>query len=293
VALTLFIVRDEGFNDLPSDVAEGTLAELKRLFSFLHGFAISVVGPEGFPERLDFTDAVVKIVISDEEITAAQNQAFHLEWHNVVTSARRHGVKLIEPPHGHVQTMPDRGGLSFMQKDIVDPANAKLILTITGGVASIETAKEEVIEFATEELTAADIQRSRKERIEGTPRKPGVGMFKYFASYQALTDSRQLATLDLLKRKGWGDWPQDLKDKAALALGRLIAHEARHQYIAPHSESGVGAESAPLIGQKNFESFEKGDQSAIAAKIADLKTKQRGGKVHLDIFPRGEIFPFN
>ncbi len=302
MARTLFIVRDDVFRNLPSRITDGVVAEVRRLFRFLANFTVSVLEPVGFPERLDFTDSIVKIIEDDDGVTAAVNQARQIELDNLVFSAQQHGIRLNTPPPSRSAAMPDRGGLSFQQKEIVDPTNLRLIITITGGVASLETAKQEVLEFTTGGRTLADIEQSRNKAMFGPSGKPQVRIVggeretsfpdaRYFASYQALVDARDELTWGLIKRD-WRDWSNDLQDAVAVALGRLIAHEARHQYIMNHSSSGLGADEAILFGQRSFENFEKGDQSDITARLVALNKQQSAGTTHLDTLPRGRQFPF-
>lgn len=290
MANTLFIVKDDVFKDLPSSLANAAVAEVNRLFKFLTRLNVSVTEPAGFPGRLDFTDSIVKIVNEDADVGAFQNDAFRIELDNVVFSAKQNGIKVTKPALGHSPSTPDRGGVGFQQKEILDPTNLRLIMNITGGVASLQTAKEEVVEFATGGRTVADIEREKRERMEGKRGRPGVGL-AYYGTHQALIDTREEMTWELLN-KGWGEWPQDLQVNVAVALGRLIAHEARHQYLLPHASAGLGSGAAVLFGQPSFADFEKSDQAAIAAQMNRLRQLQATGTTHLETLPRGQPFPF-
>jgi hypothetical protein len=291
MANTLFIVKDDVFKDLPSAITDAAIAEVKRLYKFITRFTIAVTEQAGFPERLDFTDSIIKLVKEDAEVTAAQNDAFRIELDNVVFSIRQNGVNVARPPLNHSAAPPDRGGVGFQQKEIVDPGNLRLIMTVTGGICSLEYAKEEVIQFATGGRTLQDIQDAVRKRIDGTPRHPGQGL-GYYATHQALIDTREEMTWELMN-KGWSDWPQDLQDNFALALGRLIAHEARHQYLSPHASAGLGSDGAALFGQPSFENFEKSDQADITSALNDLRRRQAGGTTHLATLPKGQPFPFS
>lgn len=285
MARKLFIVKDDVFKNLPSRVADGTIAEVKRLFGFLANFTVSVLEPAGFPERLDFTDSIMKIVENDDDIDAVLDQARHVELNNVVFSARQNSVNMTTPPPQPRSTFdPDLAGRAFQQKEIVDPTRLGLIVTVTGGVASLQSAKQAVVEFATGGRTAKDIESSRNKKELWD---------RYWMSHQALIDVRDLATWDLMKKKGWSDWSNDLQDNVAVALGRIIAHEARHQYIVEHSSTGLGADGPRFFGDKNFQDFEKGDQSDITARLVALNRQQSAGRTHLDTIPKGRTFPFD
>src|SRR3954464_13032761 len=102
MAKTLFVVKDSDFDDLPSEVSDPAIAEVKRLFAFVSGFVVSVLELAAFPERIDFTDSIVKVGPADDDVSVVQNQALNLERQNVVFSARGAGVTLTMPPNTHV-----------------------------------------------------------------------------------------------------------------------------------------------------------------------------------------------
>jgi hypothetical protein len=78
-----------------------------------------------------------------------------------------------------------------------------------------------------------------------------------------------------------------------IALGRLVAHEARHQYIADHfDEDGRGGESAELLGVPSSEKFHKDDQKNITGQLAKFDTTQKTATIHIETFPKGQAFAF-
>jgi hypothetical protein len=88
-------------------------------------------------------------------------------------------------------------------------------------------------------------------------------------------------------------WPKEYQEAVGTGLGRLIAHEARHQYVEPHfNGGGLGASEPVLWGDKNFEQFDKGDQSQISAKIHQLKAEQQSATILLETLPKDQPFPF-
>src|SRR5260370_376680 len=116
MARTLFIVRDDVFRNLPSRITDGVVAEVRRLFRFLASFTVSVLEPVGFPERLDFTDSIVKIIEDDDSVTAAVNQARQIELDNLVFSAQQHGIRLNTPPPSRSAAIRTAAGSHFSRK---------------------------------------------------------------------------------------------------------------------------------------------------------------------------------
>jgi hypothetical protein len=89
------------------------------------------------------------------------------------------------------------------------------------------------------------------------------------------------------------NWPNDLANGVVTALARLVAHEARHQYVQQHSARGLGADSARLWGDKNFENFAGTDQASILTAIHNFNTQWNRTRIHLETCPRGQPSPFD
>jgi hypothetical protein len=291
LARTLFIVENDVWNDLPSPVKDGAVREVKRLFAFVPHFAVSFLRATSFP-RIDFTDAIVKIVESDDEVGAALDHAINVELSNVVFSAQAkaaakgHPVNLTRPALNRSSFNPDRGGVGSEMKKIVDAGVLRIGIAVTAGIASLETAKTAVVEFATGGDTVADIERREEQQIK----KKGLG---FFGTHGALTDARLELTWDLLK-KGWSQWPDDLRDDVGVALGRLIAHETRHQYVGgDHANVGLGSDQAVLFGQSAFENFADDDRTDVLGNISRLQNEQNRANVLADTLPAGQAFPFD
>ena len=78
-----------------------------------------------------------------------------------------------------------------------------------------------------------------------------------------------------------------------IALGRLVAHEARHQYIVDHFDGGgLGGESADLLGVASTEKLHKDDQKNIVGQLAKFETTQNTATIHIETFPNGQSFAF-
>jgi len=73
---------------------------------------------------------------------------------------------------------------------------------------------------------------------------------------------------------------------------RIVAHEARHQYIAAHSANGLGADAARIWGDKNYEDFDGSDQANIVRRIHQSETDWSSATVHLELCPREKASPF-
>ena len=81
----------------------------------------------------------------------------------------------------------------------------------------------------------------------------------------------------------------------SVAVGRLVAHEARHQYVGSQhfDDGGLGGESVEILGVKRSERFLEDDQKQIAAQISTFERIQRDARIHIETFPRGQPFAFH
>lgn len=286
MANTLLIVEDKIFVDLPPSVRNNALVETKRLFAFIPRFQVVTRQPTQFPAAVDFTDSIIKFVETDDEVSAVFNQSFRQQLSNIRHSIKQNG---FNPPTNMVQRFPatpERGGVGFQQKEIVQAGQTRLAMTVTGGIVSLETAKSEVVEAFAGGRTKKEILDNQDKAIKKK------GLAGYFGKHQSLVDTRGLFSYDLLD-KNLTDWPKDYQDAVGVALGRLTAHEARHQYVLPHfNGGGLGASEAAIWGDKNFEQFDRQDQGGILAEIQRLQKEQRRANIHLETLPKGQPFPF-
>src|SRR5215471_1329259 len=93
MAKTLFIVQDDVFDALPEAVRKKVLSEVKNLFSFVP-LSVEARRPGAFPATLHFTDSVVKLVTSDDDVTSASNDILRQEDRNVRFSITQTGTLL-------------------------------------------------------------------------------------------------------------------------------------------------------------------------------------------------------
>ena len=102
-----------------------------------------------------------------------------------------------------------------------------------------------------------------------------------------------------MSKKGTTSWARaDVLAMVGGALGRVIAHEARHEYITEHAKAGLGGEgeNTPIIGESHSLEFSKEDQKAILDRLHKLETQQGHARV-VPTFPQDirsdpDAFPF-
>jgi len=290
LAKTLFIVDDEVFQGLPGAVQKRLLDETKKLFSFVPGFTVEARKPALFPATIHFTDSVVMLVGHDDELDAAVRQIIRAEDANIRFSIKQTGVNIaIEKLKQSFDGNPDRGGVGGQWKPVVTEGGGKKVsITMTYGVASLEAAERAVVEEDLHGRTLADILKQRDKKIHDK------GMARYFASHEALVSVREEMEAELMiKHKPLKDWEKGLADNVATALARIVAHEARHQYILPHSANGLGTDSPRIWGDKNYEDFDGSDKANINTKISQLATDWNSAAVHLELCPQERSSPFD
>ncbi|MFI0846244.1 hypothetical protein [Mesorhizobium sp. IMUNJ 23232] len=292
MANTLYIVDDDLFSRQPQVVRDTTLAETQNLFAFVKNFKVLLQQPSKFPTRFDFTDSVVKVVESDGDVSAFHNQSVRTQTSNLAHSAKQNGITLNTGTQTRNAGVPERGGIGFQSKDVLTAGSQKLAFVLTGGAASLETVKEAVAEFNAGGRSKNEILADKKKAIEGTSTRKGLGLAGYYGRHQSLVDIRGLMAWELVE-KPLADWPKDDQISVATALARLIAHEARHQYIAPHyNGGGLGASEASLWGDKNFAAFDQGDQKEVGVALANFTKLQKTATIHLETNPTNQPFPY-
>lgn len=289
MAKTLFIVDDEVFQGLPGAVQKKLVAETKKLFSFVPGFTVEARKPALFPAMIHFTDSVVMLVGHDDEVDAAVRQISRAEDANIRFSIKQAGVNIsLDKLKQSFSGDPDKGGVGGHWKPVVTEGGGKKVsITMTHGVASLQAAEQAVVEEDLHGRSLADILKQREKKIHDK------GMARYFGSHEALVSVREEMEAELMtKHKPLKDWDKGLADNVATALARVVAHEARHQYILAHSAKGLGADSPRIWGDKNFEEFDGTDKANINNKINQLTTDWGSAVVHLELCPKERSSPF-
>jgi len=290
MAKTLFIVDDDVYQGLPAAVQKKLLDETKKIFSFVPGFTVEARKPALFPATIHFTDSVVMLVKKDDEVDIAERQIKRGEDANIRFAIKQTGVKLaLDKLAQSFDGDPGKGGIGGHWKPVVtDGAGKKVSITMTYGVASLESAEQEVVDEDLHGRSLPDILKQRDKKIHDK------GMFKYYASHEALVSVREEMEAELMvKHRPLKDWDKGLADDVATALARLVAHEARHQYILAHSARGLGASSPRLWGDKNYEEFDGADKANLNNRINQLTVDWGSAAVHLELCPKEKASPFD
>jgi hypothetical protein len=125
---------------------------------------------------------------------------------------------------------------------------------------------------------------------------------KYWASAQALQEARVLqdaATLSAAPTKP-ESWNTHLHEEFGLALGRVLAHEARHRYFTDpdgHAATGLGASDVgdqAVAERPAYRQFSADGRKNLLAAIGRQEKNQRGTTL-VATFPetrRAHGFPF-
>jgi hypothetical protein len=285
---TLYIVEDDVLTGLPELVRNTALAETSKVLTFIPNFQVKKLQPSQFPAALDFTDSVVRLGADDADVQAYFNAKSNQQQKNVKASATQKGIKVTSSLLGtYTPGTPDTIGVGFMWKE-VKPAgdDKKLAITQTGGIVSLKSIQEVVVQSRAHGREKSEILQSQKDE----QRRLGD---KYHGSAKEKQNDEDLKQYDLLN-KPLKDWPDDVQKKVGVVLGRALAHEARHQYFGPeHAKTGgIGADAPDLPDDKNYGSFSDDDKKEINNKIAALEQNQSTATVQIETNPKGEPFPF-
>jgi hypothetical protein len=290
MAMTLLIVDDDVTKALGPTILDSMNKEIGSIYSFSAKFKVVMKKPADFPASIDFTEAIVKIVETDDEIGAVQNQAQQQQLKSIQVSLQQKNINIKTAAFMRTAAKPERGGVGWQAKSLVAAGGKQVAITQTGGVASLEVVKEEVLkglapnnwtlDEAAEARTSA-IARARVDRDEAA---------KIKAANEAYEKSRSHWALQKVPFK---DWSKPYQEAAGIALARLVAHEARHQYVIEHAdEGGLGGESADLYGNAKTATFIKTDQKDILGALTKLEQDQKKADVLIETFPKGQPFAF-
>jgi len=91
-ARTLFIIDDATLKSLGSTIVAKMMDEVKSIFSFAPKFTVLMTTPDKIPEKIDFTDSIVKVVATDNDVTTMQNRARRWQPESRLGSDRRYCV---------------------------------------------------------------------------------------------------------------------------------------------------------------------------------------------------------
>jgi hypothetical protein len=278
---TLFVVQNDVWNGLPAEVRTAAEQELNNLFAFVgqasgeKAFSIKVLTPAQLPEQFDFSESVVSVIHGDagqyvDAAMAAQREQIRrfLDSQHVTPPAAPTGAHPAAADPFHM-------GVGNAGKTVFTANGQAFALPVMAGAVSIDEVLDSFFE---------NIDSNLSDQLEKVPGH-GRDLSKWPKT--------------IMSKKGTTSWARaDVLAMLGGALGRVIAHEARHEYITKHAKAGLGGEgeNTPIIGEKHSLEFSKDDQKAILERIRTLE-KQQGTARVVPTFPqslrtRPEDFPF-
>jgi hypothetical protein len=292
MARILYILDDATLKTLGSAIMAKMVNEVKSIFSFAPKFTVLLTAQDKIPERIDFTDSIVKVVAKDDDVTAMQNQAEQQELRSIEFAIKKNKLNIKMAEFKRTSAKPERGGVAWQVKEVLSSGGQKVALVQTGGIASVETAATDALTFlAPNNWTLKEAEEKRDGKLNKAKLAHGKDQ------EDKITEAN---TTFEKSKKHWAlqgtvpkSWPQNAQDTLGIALGRLVAHEARHQYILDHfDDGGLGGESAELLGVASSEKFHKDDVKNIIGQLAKFETTQKTATIHVETFPQGQAFAF-
>lgn len=292
MARRLFIIEDATIKGLGATITAKVLGEVQSIFAFAPKFTVLMIIPANVPKRIDFTDSIVKVVVKDIDVTAMQNQAEQQQLRSIDFAIKNKKLNVKMSAFKRNSAQPERGGVGWHAKEVLAAGGQKIALVQTGGIASLETAATDVLTFlAPDRQTLKEAEKRRDAKLNKARLAHGKDQENKIK--EANTSFEKSKRHWAMQGTAPKNWPSDFQDTLGLALGRLIAHEARHQYIAGHfDEGGLGGESADLLGVAKSERFHGDDQKAIVGQLAKFETTQKTATLHIETFPQGQAFAF-
>ena len=147
MARTLFILDDATLKSLGSAIIAKMMDEVKSIFSFAPKFTVLMTTQDKIPEKIDFTDSIVKVVAADDDVTAMQNQAEQQELRSIEFAIKKNKLNIKMASFKRNSAKPERGGVGWQAKEVLAVGGQKVALVQTGGIASVETAATDTLTF--------------------------------------------------------------------------------------------------------------------------------------------------
>jgi hypothetical protein len=271
---TLYVVQNDVWSKLPSAVRANAEQELNGLFAFVGAsstekpFSVSIVEAAKLPEQFDFSESVVSVIHGDaakyvKEAFARQDAQIRR------FMAGQNLQKPAAPAAGKDPLGPEKIGFGGGSRAVRTDQGRTFALPVMAGAVNID----EVIASFLENLDSL-----LQDQMAALPSK-------------ANDPTKWPATV----KRGSSSWQPLVM--LGQALGRAIAHEARHEYLGSgHAETGLGEDAPYLTGEKTTAQFSKADQKAILERIRTLEAMQ-GTATVVPTFPQSmrqkpEDFPF-
>ncbi len=286
MARTLYIIDDKVIRGLGERILKAMQKELNDIFSFVTNFSITMVTPTKLPATIDFTDSILIVVPHDDDVAPTKSTAEQQQVRSIKASILQRHLNIQLAQVTRTAQQPDLGGVGWQGKEILQNA----IVCKTGGIASCQYVKEAVLkQFAPDQLSLDDAkQRRDKAKIIAAT---AHGDEKFKKEQRADEYYAKVEEHWKLTNAAFASWPKDMQEAFGNGLARLIAHEARHQYVVEHfSAGGLGGESAELFGVPSSERFLKDDQTDINASLTQFESDQSKATIHLETFPNGQPF---
>jgi hypothetical protein len=288
MAKTLYILDDGVTRNLGQTIIDAMKKELAVIFSFDSSFKIAMTAVDKIPALIDFSDSIVKIVATDDHVNVMKNQAMGQQNRSLEVQIQQRRLPIRLADFKRSPAAPERGGVGWHGKEVL----ASAALCQTGGIASMETVIDTVLtQFAPNRWTLDEAKR----KADANKRKAASAHPTQQKKMEEDADAALQKSVAHWKLQAAAPktWPANLQDATGIVLARLVAHEARHQYIEGHFEDGgLGGESAELYGVASSETFLPDDRKLIAARLATLTRLQGTATVRLELFPRGQPFAF-
>jgi len=121
--------------------------EVKSIFSFAPKFTVLITTQDKIPEKIDFTDSIVKVVATDDDVSTMQNQAEQQELRSIEFAIKKNKLNIKMASFKRNSARPERGGVGWQAKEVLAVGGQKVALVQTGGIASAETAATDVLTF--------------------------------------------------------------------------------------------------------------------------------------------------
>ena len=125
MARTIFIIDDATLKSLGSAIIAKMMDEVKSIFSFAPKFTVLMTTPDNIPERIDFTDSIVKVVATDDDVTAMQNQAEQQELRSIEFAIKKNDLNIKMAAFKRNSAKPERGGVAWQAKEVLAVAARK------------------------------------------------------------------------------------------------------------------------------------------------------------------------
>jgi len=117
MARTLFILDDATLKNLGSAIVAKMMDEVKSIFSFAPKFTVLMTTQDKIPERIDFTDSIVKVVAADDDVSTMQNQAEQQELRSIEFAIKKNKLNIKMASFKRNSATPERGGVGWQAKE--------------------------------------------------------------------------------------------------------------------------------------------------------------------------------